>query len=829
MSETFSDLYIEVSMETAQLLQGATSADIALNKINESAKSASAGIHAAEKQAQKLSAELTKVAATTKNTGRAFGSMRGVIQGVGYQIQDVAVQAQMGTNAFVIMGQQGSQMLSLFGPMGAIAGMLLAIGGAMGTALLPNLFDSTSATDKLKDAQKKLGEVITENDGGILSLSDKMVKLAQRSEQAAKAKIAATMAESKQAIDAAGQAISEAMDDFDSFFSFLGGNSVASVSNAIAELEKYEKTGRNAAEAVRDLGGTYAGSIAEINNLTDVTSKMSEQLGITTTEAIGLLKQLSEFEKNKSPETMHSLAAALSVLSERYDNANPKLNELTGTVNSNAFAAMEAKDALDLMRKALADLAGIAVESEAALSGNLAKIEKITEAAREQAVTIGMTAREKAKYAAVTLGATKADLESIDASFDKIEAYKAEEEAAKQKREADKKAAREAESAAKKAAAEAKAAAKRDAQAKQQVIDQINKLSDQYEVAVLRQEGFHRQATILAAKQNAGAAATQAQVNAIGDLAAKMYDLTNTTRNFNALQAEISPTVALDQQHQVRMQQLDEYVIAYPAKIEEAEAVRAAIEEQYRQQRLEAQWDEWKQSSAGAEMFGNALEAVQSTASNQITGLLAGTTTLRDAFKSLSMTLLNSVVSSLIEVGMAQVKSMIIGRAAASAATAAQMAQAAALSAAFAPAAAMVSLATQGANAIPAQAGMASTTALAQTMSITGRKNGGPISANAMYRVGENNQPEIFKASNGSQYMIPGNSGRVFSNKDVTSNRGGNGGGSVTVIVNQTNHFGDQDSRGGDQQLAAKITDMIKGEVTNQIADQMRDGGMLAR
>jgi hypothetical protein len=44
----------------------------------------------------------------------------------------------------------------------------------------------------------------------------------------------------------------------------------------------------------------------------------------------------------------------------------------------------------------------------------------------------------------------------------------------------------------------------------------------------------------------------------------------------------------------------------------------------------------------------------------------------------------------------------------------------------------------------------------AKGMAIAGaRYNGGPVIANSMYRVGENGKPEIYQASNGSQYMIP--------------------------------------------------------------------------
>ncbi|EKN3250256.1 TPA: tape measure protein [Klebsiella pneumoniae] len=49
-----------------------------------------------------------------------------------------------------------------------------------------------------------------------------------------------------------------------------------------------------------------------------------------------------------------------------------------------------------------------------------------------------------------------------------------------------------------------------------------------------------------------------------------------------------------------------------------------------------------------------------------------------------------------------------------------------------------------------------------------GRKNGGPVSSGNIYPVGEGNLPELMQTSKGL-FMIPGDGGRVFSNKDVTS------------------------------------------------------------
>ncbi|EPL2399202.1 TPA: tape measure protein [Klebsiella pneumoniae] len=49
-----------------------------------------------------------------------------------------------------------------------------------------------------------------------------------------------------------------------------------------------------------------------------------------------------------------------------------------------------------------------------------------------------------------------------------------------------------------------------------------------------------------------------------------------------------------------------------------------------------------------------------------------------------------------------------------------------------------------------------------------GRKNGGSVSAGNIYPVGEGNLPELMQTSKGL-FMIPGDGGKVFSNKDVTS------------------------------------------------------------
>ena len=105
---------------------------------------------------QKFRNEMKKTEKQGKVLNQQFRFMRGGMGQVGHQFQDIAVQAQMGTNAMIIFGQQGSQIASLFGPQGAMIGALIAVGAALGMSLAPAMFGASEAAKELKEANKSL-------------------------------------------------------------------------------------------------------------------------------------------------------------------------------------------------------------------------------------------------------------------------------------------------------------------------------------------------------------------------------------------------------------------------------------------------------------------------------------------------------------------------------------------------------------------------------------------------------------------------------------------------------------------------------------------------
>ena len=246
-------------------------------------------------------------------------------------------------------------------------------------------------------------------------------------------------------------------------------------------------------------------------------------------------------------------------------------------------------------------------------------------------------------------------------------------------------------------------------------------------------------------------------------------------------QGEIDPVQRLANQHAQELALIQQFETQKGQITQRGLELMNAANTQYEQQRIAAQWEIWRQQNAGYEVAAAAFDSFAGNASNALTGILTGSMSVSEAMSSLGSTVLNSVINSFVQMGVEWLKSVIMGQAGMTAASGMAIAQGQLIAASMAPAAAMTSLATAGANAIPAQAGIASTVGMAQALSIAGaRYNGGPVSAGGLYQVGEKGKPEIYQASTGKQYMIPGDNGKVISNKDMQ----GGGGLNVQVVIN---------------------------------------------
>ncbi|HHL7206383.1 TPA: tape measure protein, partial [Klebsiella pneumoniae] len=420
-------------------------------------------------------------------------------------------------------------------------------------------------------------------------------------------------------------------------------------------------------------------------------------------------------------------------------------------------------------------------------------------------------------------------------------------------------------------------AGKQSASTAESIAQKLENLRQQSELAADSTQELSREQAILRAQQSLGKSATQAQIQEAGKYAAAAWDaaaaakgvtealnaipeqaenksyaesMQNLKAALNAgkidLQEYNAATEQMEQQHQANLAKIRSQQVVSPTQQalaevdpvqqlanqhaqelaliqqfeqqgvlahENALALKNAADRQYEQQRIAAQWEILSQQSLGYNMLTSAVDAFSGNASNAITGLLTGTMSAQEAMQSLGNTILNSVINSIVQVGVEALKNYILGQTLGAASVATSVGLAATTASAWAPAAAMASLASFGANAGPAAAGISSTVGLANGLTLAGaRYNGGPVSSGGLYQVGEKGKPEIYQASTGKQYMIPGDNGKVISNKDMQSG----GGISVQVnVINQSTGATVQSADGymqdGSAVVDLLITDMERG------------------
>lgn len=769
MAEEVGGIVYEVGMDVSGLTTGGQKVNKVLQEIEKSIDESIAGIN-------KLDTGLKNTASTVEKSGRSFSSLNNAMRQGGYQIQDFVVQVQGGQSALVALSQQGSQLLSVFGSGGAVAGALLTIGTVIVGSLIAGMDNATVSTKALTAAQQRLADIFQLSANGVVVLSDKFATLAKQSENAARAQLTMALIDANNIIKASVQGVNELGDALGSW--------KAPLSAAISQLDTLKARGIDVNTALKNLGGTYEGNILGLNQLNQVVKSLADEFGISAEDALKLVEALAAVRKNANPETIAELRDLTVDLSQKYGYANKSLSELTGKVGEYSISADQAAESTKMATDMLNGHKVASEEDARATEENTKRLQAYIQSIKEEGETIAFTARQKALYRAEQLGASDADKQTINSSFDKIEAYKAELAAKKEQEKQDKKRI---------------AASTKQANLEESVAQKLEKLRQQTMLNVTSTSELSREQAILNAQQSLGKAATQEQIKLAGEYAAKIWDQKNAlkeqaaaekkridaAKGYSALKSQTSPMFAVETSYQKDMADLDAYAKAYPQKMAEIQQTRATIEEQYRQQRIDAMWQEWQQQSLGAQLFGTALDSAMSTASNSITGLLTGTMSVQDAMRSLGSTVLNSLVNSFVEMGVQWVKSAVMGQTAQVAATAtttaaqtaglatttaASTAAAATTTAAWTPAAIVASIGSfGGAAAIGVGAVLG-----ALAMGIAGkRKNGGPVSAGSMYEVGENGLPEIFQASNGRQYMIPGNDGSVISNKDLTGGSGG--------------------------------------------------------
>ncbi|MET5770437.1 tail protein (tape measure) [Enterobacter cloacae] len=815
-----------------------------------------AGSKATDEEKQKIG-ELTGRLFDMKGAAdTSMGSNKGwksSMQQAGYQVQDFIVQVQGGQSALVAFAQQGSQLAGAFGPGGAVVGAVIALSSVIAGVLITSLNGGKNAMDALKDAAEAMDKVITISQNGVAALSDKYANLARTNAEAATILRNQAMIEYNAAIAKIPKSINDASSSIVGFTdklktSFVGG--IASIDEFNKNLSTVGATADNysaAMEQARDAGAKFT---VNANAIQNTVTTLADKFGVSEQRAFELSKQLSDVAKNPTPEALQRLVLELQSTESSTKSGADAIRTFLGPLTELVRVAGEAQINLSGMKKEVDNLTSGQKNLIKQSERNLA-LSKLQGEAR---------ARLQAQYAAEDAGFAKDDPHTKQMQDDAAATYK------------NTQAQKTLQSEQKKGASQSESIAQKLANLKQQselAADSTNKLSREQAILNAQQslgKGATKEQLALAAQYaatkwdtanalKAQAAAEkllpEARENAsykqdVEDLKTALAAKKISQEQFNQTSerleathqanlakiraqqavtpqqeavAQVDPVQQLANQHAQQLALIQQFEQQGLLAHQNALALKNAADTQYEQQRTAAQWELLSQQSLGYSMLTSAVDAFSGNASNALTGLITGTMSAQDAMRSLGNTMLNSVVNALVQVGVEALKNFIIGQTLGAAATSASATEAVILAKAWAPAAAFASLASFGGNSVPAMTGIASTVGLAQGLALTGmRYNGGPVNAGGLYQVGERGKPEIYQASSGKQYMIPGDNGKVISNKDMTA---GGGGIQVSVIFN--------DMSSGQHMYDARATQAGNTLTVEAFVADMNNGGIMSQ
>lgn len=789
MATSAGELIYTVDMDTSKLISVNRQTANEISKTDKIMRGFDDAIKQAENSMSHFTPTMTGTAKAVKEAGAQFQFMKGGMSGVGFQLQDIAIQAQMGTSAFVILGQQGSQIASMFGPGGAMVGAFIAVGAALAGVLAPSLMESKSSAELLEESLSALGKIMTTTGDDADVLTERIIKLAKANQQAAKTEVALGITKAKDAIAASNDIIGEAITKADGWTNATG-NMVAATSQ-IDDLDAIMKRFGITQEQALD-GSIPAAYQNKISDLTTYIGTLGSEFGMTQTQALEFVRAADEFSKTKSVETAENLSNVINKVNEANGYANRSLVELGATIGENVRVMQDAADKAAVLESALDNIEQAASRSEEAIKRNTSAINSLIESAKMEAATIGKSARERALYVAELAGATDQEKELINVQYDSIEA---------QERQI--KAAKDAQSAAKKAASEAANEQKRLQGQYQSNENSLKKMAQQLSIAGLSTQGLARDAAQLAAAYSLGEGATQTQIDQAKQLAGALFDLNEQKRK----QAEIEGK----RKEAGRFVEQSAFDAASPLEqIDIEEQAKLAKLEEYRQLQREAE-------EAGRQADIISLQEYEATKNNIIKQAADERAAIELARNSMILS-----ASSDFFGGMADLTGAFAGEQ--SGAYKALFA----ISKGFAIANAALQLQTAIANA-SALPWPANFPAIAQAVALGGqiasniagvnyggaREFGGPVDAGKMYRVGEGGAPEIFQ-SGGKNFMIPGDGGKVIPNDKI-------GGGSGFQQNVNIHNYGNENVQ-TQTSMDGKQLDVIIGEVAKQISQ--RRGGV---
>lgn len=420
----------------------------------------------ADASVNRLTPDVNKVnTATQKAANDGFAKFRNAAGQVGFQVQDMVVQLQSGTSAFVAIGQQGSQLAGAFGPGGAVLGAVIALASAVGGVLYKAFTDTGASAKDLEKGASELSKSFQTAKDGTIEFSDALVQLSQNGDAAYGSMVKLIGLQAAQQIERATTAIREQGKE-------LLGNSVAAQTN-IATLDDMIARNMNVGDTLSNINVLADANSAKYGNLAAAVNELAATYGVGTKEISDMLVAQRQFNAEPSAENAQKVADATAAAAVAATENKKELLDQATAAQQNANALATAQKQQDLVTESQKKMGAATNEATRQIRDQndaiiaATKIQGMAERDRFAA----QAKLEKDAFAK-RQGVTKAQIAEFNKARDAEAAYELKKF---DEREAKKTAAQE-----KAAATRAAAAAKREANAKatqdknaQSFLDQI--------------------------------------------------------------------------------------------------------------------------------------------------------------------------------------------------------------------------------------------------------------------------------------------------------------------------------------------------------------------
>ena len=390
-----------VSLGVEVQTKGAAQSAQQLGQFQNAAKGAAGSADKLEDQLNGLASAQGKVttaggpiAGAMGRVGSAFKNNASSIQNASFQLSDIIVQMQGGTDASRVLGQQLPQLLGGFGALGAIAGV--AIGALLSFA--PALFDTADAAEDLKEKMDALEDAMQRLNAAqkgqslqdlaaqygaqaaaaqeLLAIQRQIAQIeADRAFRAASGAVVVAMGAGLADLDSSTALryafeLNEALDDQAKLR-----DEIAQVQAGTSTLNDEELTALDARKAANEE------LFSQLNEYRLALKQIASTFGVTERGAANLVNQMVRV---KDADTTEARVAATEALAKAIDEATGGLN-------------MASDEGIKLYNALLdAALAGLDLESLDISSGISAAASSAAELASQLGISVELAARLKA-------------------------------------------------------------------------------------------------------------------------------------------------------------------------------------------------------------------------------------------------------------------------------------------------------------------------------------------------------------------------------------------------------------------------------------------------